>query len=192
MNDPQTSSLLGNDDEYNAAVVGWISRRLQSVRIGKAEPLPRPIYMSEGDRQRELDEWKELESRWGEHQNDQEVIGRINAWISRNLPSSDPVAGPQRQKMLMTLRAVRASRRRRASGALRVEFDVEQSRRIIDFCEHEQPLRALKDAWSKRPHAVEAVFMKYVIDIAMENQYILSEAVNRVLMTEGRYRPISS
>ena len=170
--------VLANDEEHNTAAVGWISHRLRRVRLGEAPPLALPPDLTEQDRKHSYWEWDEIETSWGKTPGSKELVEQVNEWIEKYLPSGNQPAGKERQKMLMTLRAVRASRRRRAGGALRFELDTELSSQISQVCD---PLAPLLEASKLRGrHIVQGLFIKMGLEKVLSDRSLTRQIIDQV------------
>jgi hypothetical protein len=170
--------VLAEDEEHNIAAVGWISNRLRRVRLGEAPPLALPPDLNEHDRKHSYRDWDEIEMKWGVTPNSEAVVKEVNEWIERYLPSGNQPAGKERQKMLMTLRAVRASRRRRADGALRFELDTELSSQISKVCESLAPL--LEASKLRGRNIVQGLFIKTALEKVFSDQALTRQVFDQV------------
>ena len=172
--------VLGDDQIQNSAVIGWISRRIRKIRLAESEPFPLPPGMLEAERPLCYREWEELELEWGKRPNDTELIFHINDWIWRYLPPGNHAAGGERQKMLMTLRSVKAGRKRRSEGAVRFELDTAFSNRIATaaspLCQY---LPAAEDEQSRRKNTAQAMFIRQALEVVL-NDSSLTKRVNEL------------
>jgi hypothetical protein len=186
--------LTDGKDQYskdqNKAVVGWISHRLRRIDLGLTTPFPLAPGLAEHDRELASEEWRYLEKEWGNSEaksselKNSELVKDVNAWIERYLPSGNHSAGKERQKMLMTLRAVRASKKRRGEGALRFELDTELSMNISKTCEQLAPM--LKVSGLRGRNAVQGLFIKLALKIVLSEQSLNNEVLNQVAKILGR------
>lgn len=162
--------VLGDDQIQNSAVIGWISRRVRKIRLAESEPFPLPPGMLEADRSQCYRAWEELESEWGKRPNDTELIFHINDWIWRYLPAGNHAAGGERQKMLMTLRSVKAGRKRRSEGALRFELDTAFSSRIANASTPlSQYFPAGEEEQSRRRNAAQTFFIRQALEVVLSD-----------------------
>lgn len=175
---PPSRFVLADDEEHNLAVVGWISHRLRRARLGTAPELPLPPGMGEQDRKRAYWEWGEIEANWGKAPNSSKLVEEINWWIEEFLQSGNHAAGKERQKMLMTLRSVRAGKKRRAEGAVRFEVDTEL---ISSINEAGAELNSWLDAnhFRNRPN-VEMLLIRKALKTVFSDRALTKEIVDQV------------
>jgi len=164
---PPSKIILADDEEQNGAVVRWVSQRLRRVRLGEAPPLALPPDLNEADREDSYREWAEIEIHWGKTPNSKELVKAVNDWIEKYLPSGNQPAGWERQKMMTSLRSIRANRKRRDEGGLRFELDTEVSSKISQIG---VPLVPLLEASLLRGRTtVETLLIRRALDMVLSD-----------------------
>ena len=175
---PPSKLILTDDEEHNGAVVSWISHRLRRVRLGEAPPLALPPYLSEKDREDSYQEWGDIELHWGKMPNNKELVEAVNEWIEKYLPSGNHPAGWERQKMLTSLRSIRANKKRRAEGGLRFELDTEFSSKISQFGAFLVP--KLETSLLRGRTTVETLLMRRALELVFSDRALTQRIIDQV------------
>ncbi len=183
---PQPQAMLGPDKERNAQIMRWLIRRMSEARSGLGDKLPMPPGTSEADLEPLYREWGKIEFEWNLVPNSYILIQQINGWIERVFPAGKHAAGKERQKLLMTLRSIRAGYKRRNEGALRFEFDLELSNRISQCCdelrsETEKAEKAQSGERKRGKSDLEALFVRTALNQVLGNQDLIAMVKREVL-----------
>lgn len=182
--------VFGSDPIHNDAVVRWISRRMREIRLHQASPLPPSPGMDIRSKDDAQSNWDHLEHWWSEKPNATDVLEAMNRWIELYLPPGRHEAGKERQKMLMSIRSLKAGRRRRQAGAVRFELDMDLSNRIAECCKPLHEIMTESSPGGLLRYRNEALhhFVRHAVELVLNDPALVAQVNELAAVDANRVR----